>query len=123
MLHCPRCQQPTEREAVTCSHCGMTLKAYGHPGIPLHRASGDASLCESCIYDADDTCTFPQRPHARECTLYTDISQPQRETVPVYKPNRNALQAIAFRYRQNPLLFGLLTLGGASLLLTLVANS
>lgn len=101
----------------------MTLKAYGHPGIPLHRASGDVPLCESCTYHADDTCTFPQRPHARECTLYTDISQPQGETRSVYKPNRSLLQAIAFHYRQNPLLFGLLTLGVISLLLTLMANS
>lgn len=50
------------------------LKAHGHPGIPLYRATADAALCESCTYHHDDTCTFPQRPHAETCTLYRDIN-------------------------------------------------
>jgi hypothetical protein len=57
----------------------MPLKAYGHPGIPLHRATGEEYLCQSCTYHADDTCTFPQRPYAKECTLYQDISKSQLE--------------------------------------------
>jgi hypothetical protein len=46
------------------------LKAFGHPGIPLYRATGEEFLCSTCTYHADDTCNFPQRPDARECTLY-----------------------------------------------------
>lgn len=73
MPNCPRCHQSIDQQAVTCPYCRLPLKAYGHPGIPLHRATGSASLCESCSYEADDSCTLPQRPHARECTLYQNI--------------------------------------------------
>ena len=76
---CPRCHQSVNAQAVTCPYCRTPLKAYGHPGIPLHRAVGETSLCETCAYDADDTCTFPQRPYAKECTLYQDISQSQMD--------------------------------------------
>lgn len=31
-------------------------------------------LCKTCLYDADDSCTFPNRPDARECTLYRDVN-------------------------------------------------
>ena len=74
MPNCPRCHQPVDAQAVSCPYCRTPLKAYGHPGIPLYRAFGEEPLCQSCIYHADDTCNFPQRPHARECTLYHDIS-------------------------------------------------
>ncbi|MBW4638360.1 MAG: zinc ribbon domain-containing protein [Gloeocapsa sp. UFS-A4-WI-NPMV-4B04] len=77
MPNCPRCHQSINAQAVTCPYCRTPLKAYGHPGIHLHRATGELSLCESCIYHADDSCNFPQRPHARECTLYQDIEQNQ----------------------------------------------
>lgn len=73
MPNCPRCHQSIDTQAVTCPYCRLPLKAYGHPGIPLHRATGSASLCESCSYEADDSCNLPQRPHARECTLYQNI--------------------------------------------------
>ncbi len=53
----------------------MVLKAYGHPGMPLHQAE-EGVLCATCIYHADDTCTYPQRPHAKTCMLYHDVSQP-----------------------------------------------
>jgi hypothetical protein len=76
MPDCPRCQQSVDARAITCSYCGASLKAYGHPGIPLHQASGNDYLCATCAYDKDDSCTFPQRPYARECTLYLDYSQP-----------------------------------------------
>lgn len=85
MLNCPRCHQSVDAQAVTCPYCRTPLKAYGHPGIPLHRAAGEESLCESCTYHADDTCTFPQRPYARECTLYQDVSKSQLEV-----PRRDA---------------------------------
>jgi hypothetical protein len=73
---CPRCHQPVDSQAIACPHCRMTLKAYGHPGISLFRATGNESLCDTCLYHEDDSCNFPQRPHAKECTLYTDRTKP-----------------------------------------------
>lgn len=75
MPECPRCHQSVEAKAIVCPHCRMELKAYGHPGIPLYRASGGEPLCLTCVYDADDSCTFPKRPNAMDCTLYRDMRQ------------------------------------------------
>ncbi len=69
----------------------MPLKAYGHPGIPLHRATGEEYLCQSCTYHADDSCTFPQRPYAKECTLYQNISQKQLKADQHRDPNSLAI--------------------------------
>ncbi len=82
MPDCPRCRQPVDTQAVTCPHCHLVLKAYGHPGIPLHRATDGQYLCQTCTYDSDDSCTYPQRPFAIECMLYTSpalqgTAQPQ----------------------------------------------
>ena len=74
-VSCPRCHQLVDSQAVTCPHCRTTLKAFGHPGIPLHRATGKEYLCDSCTYHADDSCNFPQRPYAKECTLYQNIEE------------------------------------------------
>ncbi len=71
MPDCPRCHQPVKTQAITCPHCHTVLKAYGHPGIPLHQATDGTYLCATCLYHADDSCTYPQRPLARECLLYT----------------------------------------------------
>ncbi|AKG21689.1 zinc ribbon domain-containing protein [Calothrix sp. 336/3] len=76
---CPRCHQPINPQAINCPHCGYTLKAYGHPGIPLHRATGDDYLCSSCTYEKDDSCNFPQRPLAKECILYQNEAESQLE--------------------------------------------
>lgn len=75
MITCPYCQQAVDDQAITCPHCRCLLKAHGHPGIPLHRAVGEDFLCPTCLYDADDTCTFPQRPQARTCTMYRNQAQ------------------------------------------------
>jgi hypothetical protein len=61
----------------------MTLKAHGHPGIPLHHAIGEEYLCDTCLYDADNSCTYPKRPYAKDCTLYSDRTKPV-ETKPIY---------------------------------------
>ncbi len=76
---CPRCHQPVNHQAVTCPHCRTQLKAYGHPGIPLHRATDEEYLCDSCTYHSDDSCNFPQRPYAQECTLYENIEARELE--------------------------------------------
>ena len=72
MPTCPRCQQPVSATAIECPNCRLMLKAHGHPGMVLHRAEGETSLCDTCTYHFDDTCTFPKRPHAETCTLYQD---------------------------------------------------
>lgn len=78
-ISCPRCHKLVDNQAINCPYCRITLKAYGHPGITLHRATGDESLCDSCIYHADDTCNFPQRPYAKDCTLYQNLAERELE--------------------------------------------
>jgi hypothetical protein len=76
MPNCTRCQRPVKTDALVCPHCQAPLKAFGHPGIPLHRAAAGTSLCATCTYHADNSCDYPQRPNARECTMYRDKNQP-----------------------------------------------
>ena len=74
---CPRCEKPISATALICSNCQLTLKAHGHPGMTLYRAKDAQPLCATCVYDADDSCTFPKRPEAMTCTLYQDIEAAQ----------------------------------------------
>ncbi|MBF2079881.1 MAG: zinc ribbon domain-containing protein [Synechococcales cyanobacterium T60_A2020_003] len=86
MLECPRCHHPVEGQAIACPQCQLVLKAHGHPGIPLYRSTDGQYLCQTCLYDHDETCTFPQRPYATECTLYTN---PQSMAVQTpYRPSQ-----------------------------------
>ncbi|MFM2064434.1 MAG: hypothetical protein RLZZ507_4105 [Cyanobacteriota bacterium] len=78
-LSCPRCHQLINSQAITCPHCRITLKAFGHPGIPLHSAVGNEYLCETCVYHQDDSCNFPKRPYAQDCTLYQNLEESQLE--------------------------------------------
>ena len=112
MAHCPRCQQIVGVQAVRCGRCGLVLKAYGHPGIPLHRATGETSICTTCAYDAYDYCTFPQRPLAQSCTLYQSI-----EALQPAAPLRSKLSQR--RYGQ---LWPWLSLLGVSLLIAWVVR-
>ncbi|MFB2935798.1 zinc ribbon domain-containing protein [Aerosakkonemataceae cyanobacterium BLCC-F154] len=114
MPNCPRCHQPIKPQAITCPHCRLVLKAHGHPGIPVHRATGDTTLCDTCVYHEDDTCNFPQRPHAKECTLYQDISAPKMEVKTV--PN----QSFQLWFKRNLLWVVLLVLLLISFLITWV---
>ncbi|MBD2020774.1 zinc ribbon domain-containing protein [Leptolyngbya sp. FACHB-36] len=77
MPDCPRCHQSVDTTAITCPYCRTALKAHGHPGMTLYRATGAEPLCLTCTYHADDSCTFPKRPDAMDCTLYHDRAQPQ----------------------------------------------
>ncbi len=74
MPNCPKCRQVVASDAVTCPTCRNALKAFGHPGIPLYQAIGDAPLCQTCLYDADNSCTYPQRPEAQNCTMYQNMA-------------------------------------------------
>jgi hypothetical protein len=77
MPECPKCHQFVESRAIACPHCRTSLKAHGHPGMTLFRAVKDEPLCTSCVYHADDSCNFPKRPDAMDCTLYQNIQAPQ----------------------------------------------
>lgn len=79
IIFCPRCQQQVESQAISCPYCRTELKAFGHPGIPLHRAEGNEYLCDTCTYHIDDSCTYPQRPLAKECTLYQNFEEYQAQ--------------------------------------------
>ena len=94
MPTCPRCHQPVESQAIACPYCRTALKAHGHPGIPLYRAKGEESLCETCTYHEDDTCNYPQRPYAKECTLYQNRLQASVLSKSQIRPKR--LQPISF---------------------------
>ncbi|QLE55842.1 zinc ribbon domain-containing protein [Nostoc sp. TCL26-01] len=78
-ISCPHCHQLVDSQALACPFCRTTLKAYGHPGITLHRVSGDGYLCDTCTYHTDDTCNFPQRPYAKDCTLYQNMTEFQAQ--------------------------------------------
>ncbi|MBD2108007.1 hypothetical protein [Nodosilinea sp. FACHB-13] len=112
MLSCPRCQAPIELTTIQCPRCQLTLKAHGHPGMPLHRTEGDEPLCATCRYDADDTCNFPQRPQATTCTLYRSVKPAEDLAL----PGPALGQRLNFWLRNHP---GLMALGGL-LLLSLV---
>jgi hypothetical protein len=71
---CPRCKHAVKSIDLACGRCGLQLKAHGHPNIELHQTLSDEVLCKTCAYDADDSCTFPQRPYAQTCTLYQSIA-------------------------------------------------
>ena len=107
---CPRCKQTINSQAVTCPFCRTELKAYGHPGIPLHRAAGDEYLCETCTYHIDDTCNYPKRPHAKECTLYQNEEERKLELqLQNQKPSLNVSINSWIRRNQGLLMiFGLL---------------
>jgi hypothetical protein len=97
MPECPRCYHPVEAQAIACPACHLELKAHGHPGIPLYRADTGTYLCQTCLYDQDETCTFPQRPYATECTLYTN---PATQSEPLtYRPS--PARRIRFWINQN----------------------
>lgn len=88
----------------------------------MHRAVGDTPLCESCTYQADDTCNFPQRPYAKECTLYDDLNQRQLEQAQLYNTRPDFVQSIRFYCQRHPTLLGLLGLAAVSVLVTLIAS-
>ncbi|MEB3274433.1 MAG: hypothetical protein ACO4AI_05725 [Prochlorothrix sp.] len=94
-LTCSRCQRPLQPQATTCPHCGLVLSAYGHPGLTIQRSEDGTPLCDSCVYHWDDSCTFPNRPTALDCTLYRDRSQPEPEPL-VLGQSRSPLTRVRY---------------------------
>ncbi|GAB4235453.1 MAG: hypothetical protein Kow00121_63000 [Elainellaceae cyanobacterium] len=95
---CPRCHQVVDTQDINCPYCRITLKAHGHPGIPLFRATGDEYLCDTCTYHEDDTCNFPKRPYAKDCTLYHDRTATPSAPTKGYQPSWQASVQRWFRY-------------------------
>lgn len=87
MPECPKCHQLVDSQALECPYCRTALKAYGHPGMKLYRATGEEPLCLTCVYHEDDTCNFPKRPLAMDCTLYRDRHQLLESAAPGYTPS------------------------------------
>ncbi|MBR8829333.1 MAG: hypothetical protein DSM107014_15780 [Gomphosphaeria aponina SAG 52.96 = DSM 107014] len=108
MATCPRCHQPIDAQAINCPHCHLEKKAFGHPGIPLHRVTEDTSLCNTCTYHADDTCNFPQRPYATTCILYQDQNQPTKTKFTYKLSPVTAFKAWCLRYQSLLFLLGLI---------------
>ncbi len=90
MPQCNRCGNPTQSTDVKCPTCRAELKAFGHTGIELHRATGDTALCDTCTYHADDSCNYAKRPFAQDCTLYRDINQ---KIAPIHRPGARPPQS------------------------------
>ncbi|PSN18549.1 hypothetical protein C7271_11960 [filamentous cyanobacterium CCP5] len=116
MATCPRCQASIAGDSIKCPRCQLPLKAHGHPGIPLHRADQGESLCLSCQYHFDDSCTYPQRPVATTCTLYQPVSTAPSPSSPPAEPTAWKIQRWLGRHGALIAITGLL---GLSLLLVL----
>jgi hypothetical protein len=54
-------------------------------------------LCECCLYHRDNSCTYPQRPHAKSCILFHDIERPLTVEKADYKPQWQAFRGIRMR--------------------------
>ena len=120
MPSCPRCRQSVDSQAINCPYCRTPLKAHGHPGIPLYRAEGEAYLCDSCAYHADDSCNYPQRPYAQECTLYQNLNM---ATVAPPRRHRPTGLLAGLQIKGNEGWWILAGLGAVSLLIALSKHS
>ena len=114
---CPRCENQVKAIDLVCGRCGLQLKAHGHPSIELYQTTSGDFLCQTCTYNADDTCTFPQRPYAKTCTLYQSISaEAEREKGELRTPSTSpSLRLLWQRYK---VWLVLLAIFGISLMLT-----
>lgn len=114
---CPRCENQVKPTDLACSRCGLQLKAHGHPSIELHQSGAGEVLCKTCAYDADDSCTFPQRPDAKTCTLYQSITaEAEREKGELQSPS--ATPSLRIFWQRYKVWLILLAIFGISLLLT-----
>lgn len=116
MPSCTRCNQTVDSQAVICPHCKNTLKAFGHPGIPLYQAEKDNYLCDRCTYHEDDSCNYPQRPHAKTCTLFRDVDATFDEDT--FIDTRSLKSKIIGWCSTNKFLLGILFLLCLSIMLT-----
>jgi hypothetical protein len=102
-ITCSRCYKLIDSQAITCPYCRIEHKAFGHPGITLHRGKGDSYLCKSCTYHSDETCTFPKRPFAKECTLYENLEDRKQNISNNLKtsPNHSSLKSFKYWLQNN----------------------
>ncbi|KGF72986.1 hypothetical protein DO97_02695 [Neosynechococcus sphagnicola sy1] len=124
MPSCPRCQQfikpSVYAQAIACPTCQAPLKAFGHPGIPLHHAKGQSSLCVSCTYHRDNSCSFPQRPHARDCTLYRQYFPLQ--AIQATPPRSDFSRQLRLWQQRHGLWIAMVSLLAVSILVTLMGR-
>ena len=118
MINCPRCHQPVKPQDLNCPRCNNQLKAFGHPGIDLYQVTDEGWLCDRCIYHEDDSCNFPQRPHAKSCTLFHDLSLPLVEESTVSVPT-DRIRALKYWVYKNRGLVAIAILAIISILLAL----
>ncbi|MEM6836900.1 MAG: zinc ribbon domain-containing protein [Cyanobacteria bacterium P01_C01_bin.120] len=116
---CPRCDHQVKPTDLVCGRCRLQLKAHGHPSIELYRTTTGDVLCQTCTYDADDTCTFPQRPGAQTCTLYQSVTA---EAARIEESKRSPTHATSLPlfWRRYRLWLIFLAIFGVSLLLTVI---
>lgn len=111
MTTCPQCQQLINSQAIDCPYCQTTLKAFGHPGMPLSQATQTEFLCDRCLYHEDDSCTYDKRPFAKTCMLYQDKTQPiLNEDIIKLTPTNplTNLKRWSYRHRRLLLIVGLI---------------
>ncbi len=79
--------------------------------MTLHRAKGDEYLCNTCTYHIDDSCTYPKRPYAKDCTLYQNFEESQAQKYQQHQKSdlNNSLQNW-IRHNQTLVLFAALFL-------------
>ena len=118
MPHCPRCDRLIDSQAISCPHCKNQLKAFGHPGIPLHQAAANTYLCDRCFYHLDDSCNYPQRPYAKTCTLFRDLDFSLEEATSI--DTRSLKSKIIGWCHTNKMLLGILLLLIVSILWSLI---
>ena len=79
----------------------------------FNRAEADTVLCPTCVYEQDDTCTFPQRPDASTCTLYRDHRKPRATS----RQERRKLRQHSSNSRSLLWLLGVISIIGVAILL------
>lgn len=83
--------------------------------MKLFRATEGEPLCANCAYHADDSCNFPKRPYALDCTLYQDVRQSQ-----VRSPQYDASFQLQRWVKRNTPLLWIIGLLGISLAVVLM---
>ncbi|NET48216.1 MAG: hypothetical protein F6K09_05730 [Merismopedia sp. SIO2A8] len=123
-IACPHCRKPIAANAIACPHCRTSLKAMGHAGIPLYQAAEGEVLCDTCTYHRDDSCNYPLRPQAKDCTMYVDDRKPVEPSVYHSTTKRRASlgEAIANWVQQNTVLALVICLVVVSLFMTLTGG-
>ena len=121
-MNCSKCDRIVDSQAIKCPYCNNPLKGFGHPGIPLYQAETGTSLCDTCYYQKDDSCNYPQRPYASSCTMFHDADTPLVVETPKFKSpgGIRSFKLWCSRNRGLLMIFGLIVI---SVVLVITASS